>query len=166
MFAGSERARSIVQRAINEPNFNMGAAVYSLENSVKDFFASHDLVTQQQCDEFAVSIIGGPVTPVPIQNASSYTVTAGRDQSKIVQFREVEVDPDTDIVDLARSVHGQLVTSYTSHGRLGHSSRLAVYSTEKLPGTTYIVARSQYENPSRSAEIDARRHRTVVDLAR
>lgn len=143
----------------------MVAAAYSLEDTVNDFFASRELITQQQCDEFAVSLIGGPVTPVPIQNASSYTVTAEHDPSKIVQFREVEVDPDNEAVDLARSVHGELVTSFTSHGRLGHSSQLSVYSTEKLPGSSCILARSQPNGPAGTIEIYSQRHRTVVDLA-
>uniref|UniRef100_A0A8H7NQ01 Uncharacterized protein n=1 Tax=Bionectria ochroleuca TaxID=29856 RepID=A0A8H7NQ01_BIOOC len=58
----------------------MDPVLYSLGDTISDFFASRAPVTQQQCDDLAVSLVGGPVNPVPIQGSSSYTVTAGSQQ--------------------------------------------------------------------------------------
>jgi hypothetical protein len=58
----------------------MDPVLYSLGDTISDFFASRAPVTQQQCDDLAVSLVGGPVNPVPIQGSFSYTVTAGSQQ--------------------------------------------------------------------------------------
>lgn len=144
----------------------MDTVLYSLEDTISDFFASHAPVTQQQCDQLAVSLVGGPVTPVPIQGSFSYTVTAGPHQSKIVQFRDADSDLDIRILDLARQIHGQLVAAYTFHGRVGQASPLAVYSMEKLPGTPYVSAQSRYCKPSgTSLQTNSQHSQTVVDFA-
>lgn len=97
----------------------MNVVIYSLQDTINEFFASHASVTQQQCDDLAVSLVGGPVNPVPIQGSFSYTVTAGAQQSKIGQFRDANSDLDTDVLNLARQVYGQVVAAYTSHGEVG-----------------------------------------------
>ena len=61
--------------------------IYSLDNTINSFFESQSIVTRRQCDELAVSLVGEPVSPAPIQGAFSYTVIAGAKQSRIVQFR-------------------------------------------------------------------------------
>jgi hypothetical protein len=50
--------------------------VYSLDNAINRFFESETTVIRQECDQFAVSPVGEPIIPVPIQGAFSYTVTA------------------------------------------------------------------------------------------
>ncbi|KND87491.1 hypothetical protein TOPH_07899 [Tolypocladium ophioglossoides CBS 100239] len=122
----------------------MDPVIYSLDDTINDFFASHAPVTRQECDEIAASLVGRPVNPVLIQGSFSYTVIAGAQQSKIVQFRDANSDLDTQILDLAQRIHGQLVAAYTFHGRVGQSSPLTIYSMEKLPGTPYVSAQSRY----------------------
>ena len=145
----------------------MNPILYSLKDTINDFFASHPPVTQQQCDKLAVSLVGGPVNPVPIQGSFSYTVIAGAQQSKIVQFRDANSDLDTEILDLARQVHGQVVAAYTFHGQIGQSSPLSIYLMEKLPGTPYVSAQSRYCKPAgTSLQKELQQHsKTVVDFA-
>lgn len=139
---------------------------YSIEDTIHDFFTCHPTVTQQQCDKLAVSLVGGPVSPVPIQGSFSYTVTAGAQQSKIVQFRDVDSDLDTNFLDLARQVHGQVVASYTFHGKIGRLQPLSVYSMEKLPGIPYISAQSRYPKPEGTLlDIGSQHSNTVADYA-
>ncbi|KAI1322667.1 hypothetical protein F5Y16DRAFT_404216 [Xylariaceae sp. FL0255] len=40
---------------------------YTLDNAINTFFESHPSATRHQCDELAVSLIGEPINPVPIQ---------------------------------------------------------------------------------------------------
>jgi hypothetical protein len=61
--------------------------IYSLDNTINSFFESQSTVKRRQCDELAVSLVGEPVNPAPIQGAFSYTVIAGAKQARIVQFR-------------------------------------------------------------------------------
>ncbi len=80
----------------------MDPVLYSLEDTINDFFAAHAPVTRQQCDELAVSLVGGPINPVPIQGSFSYTVTAGAQQSKIIQFRDANSNLDTLLACMTR----------------------------------------------------------------
>lgn len=61
--------------------------IYSLDDTIKEFFESNSAVTRQQCDELAITLVGEPINPSPIQGAFSYTVIVGAKQSKVVQFR-------------------------------------------------------------------------------
>lgn len=47
----------------------MDPVLYSLGDTISGFFASHAPVTQQQCDDLAVSLVGGPVNLVLIQGS-------------------------------------------------------------------------------------------------
>ncbi|KAK8917397.1 hypothetical protein H634G_09028 [Metarhizium anisopliae BRIP 53293] len=142
--------------------------VYTLDGAINDFFKSHLTVTRKQCDVLAASIVGEPVEPVPIQGSFSYTVTAGNDQSKIVQFRSPESTLDTNTLDLARNVHGKLVPSPIYHGRIGHlPSQLHVYIMDKIPGSVYVQAQSDYHVPvGTSLEASLQHANTVADIAR
>ncbi len=111
--------------------------VYSVDSSISTFFASHTNLTQQECDDRAISLIGAPVTPIPIQGAFSYTVVGGS-PARLVQFRTPDSDLDMDFLHLARSIHGSVVARSTYHGNIGHSQPLSVYVIEKLPGVTYM----------------------------
>lgn len=142
--------------------------IYSLDNTINSFFESQSTVTRRQCDELAVSLIGEPVNPAPIQGAFSYTVIAGAKQSKIVQFRAQSSILDMETLNLARAIHGQFVATCTYHGNLGQSSPLSVYVIEKLPGTTYIQARCINDSLSAELSLEAvsRQSNTVVGFAR
>lgn len=119
----------------------MVLSVYSLDDTINSFFESELTVTRQQCDELAVSLVGEPVNPAPIQGAFSYTVIAGTHQSKVVQFRAQTPILDMETVNLARAIYGQFVPACTYQGTIGQSSPLSVYVIEKCPGSAYIQAR-------------------------
>ncbi|KAJ4315798.1 hypothetical protein N0V84_008202 [Fusarium piperis] len=140
------------------------ATHYSLENAIGSFFESNTTVTRQQCDEFALSCAGGPVNPVQIQGAFSYTLTAGTNGSKIFQFRVQESSFNTDIMSLAKTAHPQFVTSYKYHGTIGQSRPLHIYEMDNIPGITYIMGRdiSTVQPP----DAVFRQRNTVKDLAR
>ena len=142
--------------------------VYSLDNAINSFFKSQPSVTRRQCDELAVSLVGEPVNPTAIQGAFSYTVIAGVEQSKIVQFRSQDSVLDMETLKLARAIHGQVVAACTYHGNIGQSSSpLSVYVIEKLPGTTYIQARCiNGLSAEPSLETASRQPNTVIGFAR
>lgn len=74
----------------------------TLGDATDKFFESHRPVTRQQCDSGALSLVGEPIYPVPIQGPCSYTVTAGAEQSTMVQFRGPSSDFDPEVLNLAR----------------------------------------------------------------
>lgn len=121
-------------------------------------------MTRQQCDDFALSRVGRQANPVQIQGAFSYTLTAGTDGSKLFQFRTSDSDFDIAILDLAKTIHPQFLASCKYHGTIGQSRSLHVYKMDRLPRTTYIMAR----NISIAQPPDAkfRQCNTVKDLAR
>ncbi|KAI1346789.1 hypothetical protein F5Y01DRAFT_308014 [Xylaria sp. FL0043] len=105
--------------------------LYSLDSAIESFFSENTTVTRSECDDFALSIVGGRVNPVQIQGAFSYTFTAGINESKLFQFRTHDSKLDMSIINLARFYHGTI----------GQSRPLHIYEMDKLPGTTYIMAR-------------------------
>lgn len=137
--------------------------IYSLEKTIGEFFKTHPSATRQQCDDLAVSLIGSPITPSPIQGAFSYTVIAGVAQSMIVQFRAPISLLDMGTLTLARNIHPQFVAPITFHGTLGEieTSSLSVYVMKKISGMTYIEAGFYDESTAES-----RRLNTVHDFAR
>jgi hypothetical protein len=143
-------------------------SVYSADKVINMFFKSQTTVSRQECDELALSLVGGPVNPVPIQGAFSYTVIAGSNQSKIVQFRAQSSVLDMEVLNLARAIHGQFVATCTYHGVIGcQPSPVSVYVMERLPGTTYIHARCIHGlSAAPSSEVVSRQSNTVVDFAR
>jgi hypothetical protein len=141
--------------------------IYSLDKTINSFFESQSTATRRQCDKLAISLVGEPINPAPIQGAFSYTVIAGPKQSKIVQFRAQSSVLDMEILNLARAIHGQLVAACTFHGNFGQLSPLSVYVVEKLPGTTYIEARCiNGLSAEPSLEAASRQSNTVVGFAR
>ncbi|KAI1428892.1 hypothetical protein F5Y12DRAFT_730453 [Xylaria sp. FL1777] len=137
---------------------------YSLSDAISSFFAENTTVTRQQCDDFALSRVGGRVNPVQIQGAFSYTFTAGTDESKLFQFRTHDSELDTSILNLAKIVHPQFVAGYKYHGTIGESRPLHIYEMDKLPGTTYIMARDISAVQPPDAQL--RQRNTATDLAK
>ncbi|RDL31052.1 uncharacterized protein BP5553_09841 [Venustampulla echinocandica] len=115
--------------------------IYSLGDTINSFFESQSTVTRRQCDDLAASLVGEPVNTAPIQGAFIYTVIAGLEQSKIVQFRAQRSVLDMETLNLARAIYGRFVAACTYHGNIGQSLPLSVYVIENLPGTTYVQAR-------------------------
>lgn len=140
------------------------ATFYSLDNSINSFFTSNTTATRRQCDDFALSLAGGRVSPVQIQGTFSYTLTAGTEKPRLFQFRLQDSSFDMNIMSLAKAVHPQFVAGCQYHGAIGQSQPLHIYEMDKLPGTTYIMARdiSSVQPP----DAVSRQRRTVNDLAR
>jgi hypothetical protein len=137
---------------------------YSLEKAINSFFTSNTTATQQQCDDFAMSHADGPVSPVQIQGAFSYTLTAGTDMPTLFQFRLQDSSLDTNIMSLAKAVHPQFVASCQYHGTIGQSQPLHIYEMDNLPGTAYIMARDI--SPVQPPDAMFRQRSTVNDLAK
>jgi hypothetical protein len=141
--------------------------IYSLDDTIKSFFETQPGVTRQQCDNLAISLVGGPVSPTPIQGAFSYTVIAGVQQAKIVQFRAQSSVLDMKTLSLARAIHGEIVVACAYHGDIGQPSPLSVYEMDRLPGTTYIEARCiNGHSTEPSPETSLQHSNTVEDFAR
>jgi hypothetical protein len=107
-----------------------------LEESISDFFSNAGACTSRsQCDAFANKILGGPITPVPVQGTCSYTVTNG---TTIIQFREPESPLDIQMLATVQAVHPGIVANHSFHGTIGESPALHVYSMNILPGDNYF----------------------------
>ncbi|KAL7893701.1 hypothetical protein HDV63DRAFT_181173 [Trichoderma sp. SZMC 28014] len=140
------------------------AVPYTLSGAINDFFTEKTSVIRQQCDDFVLSCVGGPVIPVEIQGMFSYTLTAGTDGSKLFQFRVHDSELDMVLLDLAKRVHPQFVAGCKYHGTIGQSRPLHIYEMDKLPGTTYIMARDGSTIQPPAARF--RQSNTTKDLAK
>ncbi|RSL75721.1 hypothetical protein CEP52_017830, partial [Fusarium oligoseptatum] len=138
----------------------------SLDNQINTFFRTYTSVTREQCDKYAASVAGEPVTPESIQGMWSYTVTAGSKRS-IVQFRAPSSFLDMKLLALARDTHGTVVANCVYYGTIGQSMPLHVYVMEKLPGVPYIQVQPS-PGPGRpmSPAAASRVINTVTDFAR
>lgn len=144
---------------------------YSLDKSILEFFASLGTsMTRAQCDDFARGRYGGPVEPVPIQGMTSYTITAGPNGDKIIQFREEAAMLDMKILALAQQIHESFVPECNFLQWIGSKAgqRLAIYEMDKLRGDNYIMVRAlladQYERRLATIHSLARLVRTLPTL--
>jgi hypothetical protein len=142
-------------------------SVYSLDSVVNNFFLSHTSILREECDKLATSLLGGPVSPVPIQGAFSYTVQDRCKESRLVQFRTQCSVLDLNILRLAKTIHGRFVADCIYHQTIGKTTLLHIYEIQKLPGLTYIEARCKRGiSTCLSMEELCRQSNTVTDLAR
>ncbi|KAK5996807.1 hypothetical protein PT974_02150 [Cladobotryum mycophilum] len=125
----------------------MKPVIHSLRDSIDDFFKSHSDITQEECDQFAIDLIGGPVAPLSVQG-----------------FRTPFSDLDAKLLDAARQIHGKLVATCSFRGRIGQGS-LLIYSMEKLPGIPYISAAPLYRKGPEAELLQLKRSTTVEDFA-
>jgi len=135
-------------------------AVYSSGDAVEAFFQDLEGSSKQACDDRAASLVGEPVHPVSIQGQFSYTVIAGPQQDKIVQFRPHSFVLDTKVLQLAAKIHGVSVPACNEHEELGN---LRVYVMDKVQGIAYIEARQAYGTLK---DPGSQRTNTVLGLAR
>ncbi|KAK1829261.1 hypothetical protein QBC39DRAFT_392664 [Podospora conica] len=140
------------------------AVPYSIDSAISSFFASSTTATRRQCDALASSLAGGPVSPVQIQGAFSYTLTAGTNNIKVFQFRVQESSLDMETLSLARATHPPFVAGCKYHGTIGQPRPLHVYEMDNLPGTPYIIARDI--SAAQPPDAVRRQRETVKDLAR
>lgn len=140
------------------------ASVYNVDDSINEFFSSSTTVTRQQCDEFVAAHFRTPAKAVPVQGVWSYTVTAGKNDSKIVQFRE-EASPLTQKkMQLVEQAATGFVAHVMYHGTIGEQRPLHIYEMNRLPGETYITA-ANHSIPQ-PADAKFRQRNTIQDLAR
>ena len=146
-------------------NMDKNLVIYSLENSIQEFFSTQTTVAKAECDAKAASLVGEPVNPVSVQGECSYTVTAGPDQAQTVQFRNEESALNLTHLDLARQAHLGYVPRYTYHGKMGGGQQpLSVFVMEKCIGTCYIVSIDRSSDGR--TDFETRQLQTVRDLAR
>lgn len=112
---------------------------YSLEDKIAQFFTK-TFTTREACDEKAASLVGGRISPVPIQGDCSYTVYGGSRSQSVVQFRLQSLPLSLKITALAKKIHGNLIFTTMYHGQLGDTNRetVSVYSFDRIPGINYI----------------------------
>lgn len=105
------------------------------------FFFSQTSATRAECDDLARTMLGGQVEPVSVQGATSYTVVAGRNHDKIIQFRRTDALLDARMLELAKQVHGDIVPVSTALGRIGDGlqRQLAIYEMNRLLGDNYAM---------------------------
>lgn len=120
--------------------------------------------TRRVCDEKAANILEDDVTPVSVQGCSSYTV-GGASTAKLVQFRTTEFD--SEVLRLARSIHGGLVAETFHHGFLEDAKQLSIYVVERLPGVTYTEYSVKNSAGVDISEVEFQRQRnTITGLAK
>ncbi|KAK4106362.1 hypothetical protein N658DRAFT_414229, partial [Parathielavia hyrcaniae] len=132
-----------------------------LDDEIGQFFLQAS-ATRAECDDLARTMFGGSVEPVSVQGATSYTVVAGLNREKIVQFRNMNAQLDMRMLDLARQIHGQVVPVGAFLGRIGDDGQrqLAIYEMDRLPGDNYALARTSL------AEVPSNQSAAVHSLAR
>ncbi len=140
---------------------------YFLEDKIAKFFTKTS-ATREACDEKAASLVGGSISPAPIQGDCSYTVYGGAHSEFVVQFRLPSLSLRLKIAALARKIYGNLVPTITYHGQLGDTSQetASVYSLDRIPGISYIEFRLANTYAEDSKENVALRAGLMVDLAR
>ncbi|KAI0532533.1 hypothetical protein GGR58DRAFT_522708 [Xylaria digitata] len=121
--------------------------ICTLDNAINSFFLEAGASSSKmQCDEVARQRYGGEIRPVDIQGSTSYTVIAGPNGNKIIQFREQAALLDMRMLALAKDIHKDVVASCSELGWVGNqnSSQLAIYEMDRLPGENYITARPSF----------------------
>ncbi|KAJ5746119.1 hypothetical protein N7520_011301 [Penicillium odoratum] len=114
--------------------------IYTLTGAIDNLFSSNTTVTRHEYDEFAISRAGGVSTALQMQGVCSYTVTAGPNKFKLIQFREENSTIGVGNVSLGKIVHPEFVASCKYLGTMGDSRPLYIYEMDKLPGTSHNMA--------------------------
>ncbi|KAI0430726.1 hypothetical protein F5Y09DRAFT_307095 [Xylaria sp. FL1042] len=130
----------------------MPNVVYTLNNAINSFFSEAGASSSKmQCDDFVRRRYGGQIRPVNIQGLTSYTVIAGPDSNKIIQFREQTALLDMNMLKLAKDIHGEVVPSCSELGWVGDpsGSPLVIYEMNRLHGENYIIARPSLTHDKR-----------------
>ncbi|KAI1867146.1 uncharacterized protein JN550_007198 [Neoarthrinium moseri] len=124
------------------------------------FFGDRTSPSQMQCNEIARAISGASIVgPVDSPGSMSYTVVcngcSGQYHDVVVSFREPCAVLNSEMMRLAKAIHGGLVPESTCHGTLeGADPPLLIYSMPYLRGSSYInVLSFQVEmNPGEEAK--------------
>lgn len=140
------------------------AEAYNIDDSIPSFFETSTSVSRKQCDDFVVSRFNTPAQPVPIQGAWSYTVTAGDNDSRVIQFKDEASPLDPAKMDLVKQAASGFVAEIVYHGILGEERPLHGYEMNTLPGKAYIIA-TDHSIPQPD-DAKQRQRNTVQDLSR
>lgn len=122
----------------------MPYVVYTLDNAIDSFFSNAGASSSKtECDDIVLQRCGGQVRPVNIQGSTSYTVIAGQNDKKIIQFREQTALLDMSMLALAKDTHEDVVPSCSEVGLVGDpsGSQLVMYEMYRLSGENYVIAR-------------------------
>lgn len=148
-------------------------AEYSVDDEILTFFGK-TTATRSQCEMKARQLTGSDkIEPVSIQGVCSYTMYAGDHSEFVVQCRLRSLALNTDMTDLAATVHGSLVPVVSLHGELGHRQEqgngkepLLVYLMTRMPGITqldFVLSRTVAQS---SPDFFPFRHNFFADVAR
>lgn len=146
------------------PAVVMMAQTYNIDDSIAFFFESSTSVSRHQCDDFVMSRFKTLAQPVQVQGVWSYTVTAGNDNSKIIQFREEGSPLESAKMDLVKQAASGFVADILYHGTIGEQRPLHIYEMNKLPGEVYMIATDHSITQPDDAKV--RQRNTIQDLAR
>ncbi|KAL3475552.1 hypothetical protein BJX99DRAFT_247471 [Aspergillus californicus] len=143
--------------------------VYSVDEEIISFFQKTS-ADRSSCDDLAQKLVGGTVAPVAVQGSCSYSVYAGPDHEYVVQFRLKALELKQEIADLASNVHGSLVPSVTSYGRLegddaNEKEPLSVYVMSRVKGISHLDFTLKQVLPSDSVEFCTWRENLISDFA-
>jgi len=94
---------------------------YFLEDKIAKFFTKTS-ATREAYDEKAASLVGGSISPAPIQGDCSYTVYGGAHSEFVVQFRLQSLSLRLKTAALARKIHSSLAPTIIYHGQFGDTS--------------------------------------------
>ena len=129
---------------------------------ISNFFKRHVLITNDNCNRVAATILGCPISPTSVQGGGSYTVAAVESHQalEVVQFRSEPLDMG--LIELARQSYGDFVPKCKHHRMM--SEDLCVYVWDLVSGPAFCRVRRQFF--SRDTEMEKRLYRTVTDFAR
>lgn len=148
----------ITQYAVDKETLRV---LYRFE--IARFFEIHEPLTEQECIQYAARFVGEPVAPTPIQahqryGQQSYTVTAGAEPTRIVQFRRPPLDME--LMRLARETYGRFVPKVDFIERLPDTAVFA-YEADLVAGEAFSIAGCQLLNNDNYRLLD----QTVKDFA-
>jgi len=125
-------------------------------SQIWNFFQKHEAITKDECDRLAAHLLNSPVSPTPVQGATSYTIAA--DQApKVVQFRTKELDAE--LIELARQSYRGFVPSCEARGMFETAH---VYVWDFVRGSAFCRVRHQLL----ALGTEQRLQQTVQDFAR
>ena len=103
---------------------------------MSDLFDTHPEVQKEPCDQYAKQLVGGPVRALDWQGHHSYTLESS-DQKTVIQFRSGQSPLDSNVVELARIIHGRLVPKTMFLGYVP-GSVVSIWKMEKIPGVGFL----------------------------
>ncbi|KAK4865246.1 hypothetical protein LT330_001869 [Penicillium expansum] len=141
---------------------------YSVDQGIANFFQKTS-VDRSSCDDRARKLVGGTVTPVAVQGASSYSVYAGPNHEYVVQFRLRSLWLKTEIVNIASKIYGSLVPSVACYGQIGRDvsgkERLSLYVMSRVKGIRHLDFVNTHNLPENSPEYFTWRENLISDVA-